>query len=290
MTSWVSIDKGKCNNCGICALRCPLCFFQQDDGMSAQADADRCNLCGHCVALCPTDAITHSKVDMDNFTSFDGVTSFEPDTFIQFIRERRSHRHFKKKEIPRETLEKLIDLCRYAPTGSNVQNTEIIVVLDPERRKKLSDMTMDFLEDLGGRAQETIEKLKAEGTYVPGSNFMLERAAHYKERLGFARSIGFDAIFYEAPATIIFHAPTQTSAPKDNCVIASTTMGLAARTMGLEFTYIGLFEMAAKAHEPLIEELALPPGHEVFSCIILGYPRLKFLRTVDRKPIETKWE
>jgi nitroreductase len=271
-------------------LRCPFCFFEQDDGMSAQADVERCNLCGHCIALCPTDAITHSEMDMDNFMSFDGATTLDTDTFIEFVRERRSHRNFKDKEIPRETLEKLVDLCRYAPTGSNVQNTEIIVVIDPERRKKLSDLTMDFFEDIGTRALETIEKLKAEGTYVPGKSFMLERSAMYKERFGMARSMGYDAIFHKAPATIIFHAPVQTSAPKDNCVIASTTMGLAARTMGLEFTYIGLFEAATKAHEPLIEELALPPGHEVFSCIILGYPRMKFLRTVDRKLIKTKWE
>ena len=290
MTNWVSIDQEKCNSCGICALRCPFCFFQQDDVMSAQADAERCNLCGHCIGLCPTDAITHSEMEMDNFTSFDGATTFDTDTFIQFIRERRSHRNFKDKEIPREILEKLVDLCRYAPTGSNVQNTEMIVIVNPERRKKLSDLTLDFFEDLGGRAQETLEKLRAEGSYVEGSNFMLERAAQYKDRLGFARSVGFDPIFYEAPATIIFHAPVQTSAPKDNCVIASTTMGLAARTMGLEFTYIGLFEMATKAHEPLIEELALPLGHEVFSCLILGYPKMKFLRTVDRKLIKTKWE
>ena len=73
-------------------------------------------------------------------------------------------------------------------------------------------------------------------------------------------------------------------------MIASTTMGLTARTMGLETTYIGLFEMASKNYQPLIEELGLPPGHEVFSVLIMGYPKLTFLKTVDRKPIRTRWE
>ena len=72
-------------------------------------------------------------------------------------------------------------------------------------------------------------------------------------------------------------------------LIASTTMNLTARTMGLEATYIGLFEFASKSYEPLIEELGLPPGHEVFSVLIMGYPILRFLRTVDRKPIKIKW-
>lgn len=290
MSDWVTIDNEKCTVCGTCALRCPFCFAEQDDEMKTYADEDRCNLCGHCVSLCPSDAITHNKMDMANFESFDGPVDLDTETFLRFIRERRSHRRFKDKAVPREVLEKLVDAARYAPTGSNVQDTEIIVVESPERRQKLSDLTMDFFEDLGGRAQETIEQLKAEGNFKPGSNYMLEKAAQYKDRLGMARSMGFDAIFYMAPATVIFHAPVQTSAPKDNGVIASTTMGLLARTMGLEFTYIGLFELASKSYQPMVEELNLPPGHEVTSCIILGYPAMRFLRTVDRNPIKTSWE
>jgi len=287
MTSWVTIDKEKCIACGICLMRCPLVFSTKDDEMEANADADRCNLCGHCVSLCPTDAIVHSKLDMDNFGEIDEPVTFEPDTFIQFIRQRRSHRHFKDTAIPREDLEKLVDTCRYAPTGSNVQGVEILVVQDPEKRQRLSDLTLDFFEDFGAHAAEAAEKLKAEGQ--PLSEF-LKKSLRYRDRLGYARKMGFDAIFYWAPAVIIFHSAQGPSSPKDDCVIASTTMGLTARTMGLESTYIGLFEMASKGYEPLIEELALPPGHEVYSVLIMGYPRLKFLKTVDRKPIETRWE
>ena len=141
---WVSLDKDKCNNCGFCVQRCPLCFRKQGDEITAQVDENCCNLCGHCVSLCPTDAIVHHKLDMDNFIKIDKPVAYDTDTFIQFIRERRSHRHFKSKPIPKEDLEKLIDACRYSPTGSNVQNVEIIVVEDPERMQKLSDMTVDY--------------------------------------------------------------------------------------------------------------------------------------------------
>ena len=89
------------------------------------------------------------------------------------------------------------------------------------------------------------------------------------------------------PSSIL---PSKSITPKDNCVIASTTMGLLARTFGLETTYIALFEAAAKGYKPLRDELRLPEGHEVLSVIILGYPRVRYLRTVDRKPIKTRWE
>ncbi len=290
MKNWVSIKEDTCINCGICLSRCPRCFSTEDDSIIAHADENCCNLCGHCVALCPTDAVVHHKMDMENFNPVDDGVSFETDAFIQFIRERRSHRLFQDEKIPKEELQKLIDICRYTPTGSNVQTVEIIVVLDPERRQKLSDLAVDFFDDIGARAAKKLERLKAEGKEIPEELQNLENTLQYRERLLMAREIGYDPIFHRAPAVIIFHSPVQTSTPKDNCVIASTTMGLAARTMGLETTYIGLFEAASKTYQPLIDELGLPPGHEVFSVLIIGYPLLKFLKTVDRKPIKTRWE
>ena len=67
-------------------------------------------------------------------------------------------------------------------------------------------------------------------------------------------------------------------------------MGLLARTVGLETTYIGLLEIASRSYQPLIDELSLPKGNQVFSVLISGYPKLNYLRTVDRRPIKTRWE
>lgn len=286
MESWVSIDKNKCNDCGICYLRCPRCFFTRDGEVMVRADENCCNLCGHCVALCPTGAIAHEMVDMNNFITVGKGVNFDTDAFIQFIRQRRSHRHFKDREIPKKVIQKLIDTCRYAPTGSNVQDVEIMVVKDPGWRQGLSDLTVDFFAELAEKAQQARETLEAEGREAPS---VLQRALQYGDRLSLARRAGIDPIFWSAPAVFFFHSPTDTSAPKDNCVIASTIMNLTARTMGLEATFIGLFEFASRSYQPLIEELNLPPGHEVYSVLIMGYPLLRFLKTVDRRPIKTKW-
>ena len=51
--SWVHIDKEKCTECGICAIRCPRCFTVADEKVSVQADENCCIVCGHCVSLCP---------------------------------------------------------------------------------------------------------------------------------------------------------------------------------------------------------------------------------------------
>ncbi len=133
--NWVTIDDDRCDECGICVIRCARCFTKKDGEISVYADEENCNLCGHCVSLCPTEAIVHKKMNMDNFLYVDDKIRFDSEEFIQFVRRRRSHRSFKKKEIPRKELEKLVDLCRYAPTGSNRQTVEIIVIQDKKRIK-----------------------------------------------------------------------------------------------------------------------------------------------------------
>jgi hypothetical protein len=72
-------------------------------------------------------------------------------------------------------------------------------------------------------------------------------------------------------------------------VIASTTVSLAARTLSLETTYIGRFEFAANRYPPIVREMDLLPGHKVFSILGMGSSKLKFLRTVDRKPMKARW-
>jgi nitroreductase len=229
-------------------------------------------------------------MDMGNFPEVSKGGLIDTDDFIRFIRERRSHRAFTSKTVPREDLEKLIDTVRYAPTGHNDQTVEIILVTNPERRKRLSNLAVDFMAGVAAKDAGKLADLKASGKSTPRELAELEGMVEFLRTLVQARDAGFDPIFYEAPVVAIFHSTMQCVTPKDNCVIASTTMGLLARTMGLESTYIALFEGASKGHKPIRDELGLPENHQVLSVLVIGYPKIKFLRAVDRKAIKTRWE
>jgi len=287
--SWTSIDKELCNQCGICVARCIRNYRETDGEITSNVGEETCNLCGHCVALCPTGAITHRKMDMDNFIELKSGIKVDTRDFIHFIRGRRSHRRFLNKEVPRKELETLVDLCRYAPTGSNKQKLEIMVLQDKDKINRLSNYTVDFFENKRDWLVKEVEDYKTAGKEAPQVFTSALTMTDTLDLIVMARQMKFEVIFHQAPVVMIFHSPVETSSPKDDCVIASTTVTLAARTMDLETCYIGLFEFAANTYEPIIEELDLPEGHKVFSVLILGYPELEFYRTVDRIPMTVRW-
>lgn len=288
--SWVSIDYDKCNSCGTCIEGCGRCFSMEDNKVSAYADINNCVICGRCIALCPTGAITHTEMDMNNFPKIQKRDLISTDDLIDFLRQRRSHRAFTDKKIPDSDMKRLIDIVRYSPTGSNSQMVELMVIQNPDKIKRLSDLTVDFMIKSGNEAKKQAEELKAEGKASEEEITQLEIMAFYGDLMKESREMRLDPIFYNAPVVMVFHAPDLTFSKKDDCVIASTTMGLLSRTMGLEYTYIGLLEGAANGYPAVMEELDLPKNNKVFSVIIVGYPKMKFFRTVDRKLTSVRYE
>jgi nitroreductase/NAD-dependent dihydropyrimidine dehydrogenase PreA subunit len=288
--SWVSIDYAKCSNCGACIEGCTRCFSRKDEKVQVYADINCCSICGRCVALCPTEAITHTEMDMINFHDIEKERFITPDDFFEFLRQRRSHRAFTDKKIPDADIKRLVDIVRYSPTGSNSQMVELLVIQGAEKRKILSDLTIDFMIKSGNESKKRADELKTTDKTNPEEIMQLELMSFYGEMLRQSREMGLDPIFYNAPAVMVFHAKETGFSKKDDCVIASTTMGLLSRTMGLEYTYIGLFEGASNGYPEVMKALNLPEGNRVYSVIILGYPKMKFLRTVDRKHARVKYE
>lgn len=69
--------------------------------------------------------------------------------FIDTLKKRRSIREYKDKPIPKESLEKLVDAARFAPTARGVEPWEFIIITDKTVLKKLGDLAENgrFLAD-----------------------------------------------------------------------------------------------------------------------------------------------
>jgi nitroreductase len=68
---------------------------------------------------------------------------------FEAIMGRRSIRAFKAADVPPETVEKLIDAGRWAPSAGNIQPWEFIIVRKPEIKRKLAKAALgqSFIEE-----------------------------------------------------------------------------------------------------------------------------------------------
>lgn len=99
----VKIDLDKCIKCKSCIRDCfPENIILQNDEISIKGP---CMMCGHCVAICPTKAISFEGYeDSEELKNLN--YNIEADTFLNFVKARRSIRHFKEKKIEKKIIEK----------------------------------------------------------------------------------------------------------------------------------------------------------------------------------------
>jgi NAD-dependent dihydropyrimidine dehydrogenase PreA subunit len=143
----IHVDPEKCISCGDCVTACPAIFLREGERIRT-VEEEHCTLCGHCLAFCPEDAITIQELAPREFPDLPADLKISPETLATFMRSRRSCRVFADKEVPRQALEKLIDLARYAPSGHNSQNFEFIVAQNRELVRTLAQRTAIFFGNL----------------------------------------------------------------------------------------------------------------------------------------------
>ncbi len=274
-----------CIQCGACVAVCPAQVFVNGDEVKA-ARPGGCILCGHCVAVCPVDAVEHHGFDGQAFPAVPEGAHLDAGDLTAFLRSRRSVREFRDKDVPREVLEKLLDVARYAPTASNAQDVRFIVVTDRERMRALSRRVTRWVPLLARVAR------------VPGVLALAARSwgrarlEKYLDSLdGFVERVegGGDPIFYNAPALVLTHARKSNAFGIENSSYATYQIALAAHAMGLGTCMIGFLTTASR-YDPTVRRLAgIPRGHRMTTALVVGYPIYRYRRLVPRRPPRARW-
>jgi nitroreductase len=79
----------------------------------------------------------------------------------ELIQNRRSIRKYEDKQVSREDLLDIIDCARYAPSDTNSQTWEFIILTDPEKIKKIEDMTWEAIHQKADKAKESNKEKEA---------------------------------------------------------------------------------------------------------------------------------
>jgi len=250
----IIIDSEMCIGCGLCVKDCVGSHLSVAD-QKAQAAEGGCIECGHCFAICPTNAIKMAGYDCKD-EPIVSMAEFNSDKLLSAMKSRRSIRHFTTQAVEEEKLQKILEAGRYAPTGSNAQ-----------------DVRYTILGSKQNEAEELCVNLFRKGKKL-GAAFN-----NYLKNL----EISDDFFFKGAPLVVVVSSKSSI-----NAGLASSYMELMAYNLGLGVLYSGFFVICTKLSKKLRELLQLPEGHEVVTCMVIGYPDVEYQRIAPRKDLKVK--
>lgn len=269
----IEVNRQTCNHDGICAAVCPIKVIDFEEGgyPSAVAEADElCIRCGHCVAACPNQSLEHRDIATEMCPPVRKELRLSAEQCEHFLRSRRSIRVYRQESVPRETLGKLIEVARYAPTGKNSQCVEWLVLDDREELRRLATIVCDWMRWLEANLPDLAKTMRVDWAIA-----------------GWER--GDDIFLRSAPALIVAHGDKENRMVPSACTIALTYLELAATSMDLGCCWAGYLNAAATTYPPMQEALGLPSGHNCFGAMMLGFPKLQYQRLPPRKPPVITW-
>ena len=185
---------------------------------------------------------------------------------VQFLRSRRSIRFYTEKPVERETIQRLIEVARYAPTGGNSQLVEWVAISGSARIHEISAAAVRCLREM----------LDKDPSIAVAAPYLPTTLANF--------DAGYDSILRNAPALLIASAPKEASNGMVDLTMALSYLDLLAPVMGLGTCWAGLLQRAILSSPSLKESLGVPPAHPYHYPMMLGYPNVKFYRLPERKP------
>ena len=269
----LTVNEEKCKQDGLCAADCPMGIIVQPEGGYPQVMEGAepfCIACGHCVAACPHGALSHPDVDARDCLPIRKEMRIGPEQAEQFMRARRSIRQYKPEPVPRAELERLLNMARYAQTGHNTQSVAWKAYTRPEDVRTIAVHVVDWMRGL----VEKNDPVAMEMSMALICDFFDK---------------GTDLVMRKAPNLVLTHAHAEDRFAPHACDIAMTHVELYAPVLGLGTCWAGFFERAAVLWPPLQTYLALPQGHRVMSAAMVGYPKVRYYRCPERKPLQVEW-
>ena len=220
------------------------------------ATADDCLMCGQCTAVCPMRAVSISGYDTGQIEKKEDLR-LKPGEVLDVIRFRRSIRQFKQKEIPKEVISQILEAGRLTHTAKNMQDVSFVVL--NKEKSRIEQMAVSLFR-----------KIK------PFADLFSPMARKNK--------IDEHFFFFNAPTVIVILARDKT-----NGILAAQNMEFVAEANGLGVLFSGFFTMAANTSPKIRRAIGIPKGKRAAMTLVLGYPDVKFLRSVQREKLIVKY-
>lgn len=286
----IYFDHDKCTRCGLCISVCVRRILELGTEGVQINDPAMCFCCGHCKAVCPVDAIQFSEGNEQFLPVLSQREIPNPSVFFRFLRRRRSLRVYENRLVEKTKLKMIIEAGRYAPTGSNRQACEFVVVSGRPTLDQICTLAIVNLQRRGKEIKEAMEKPK--NLQQPLSAELLRQQNFPKiwERLAKKWQEKEDQLLHNAPALIVIHMNRSiATTPEIDAAIAATQMILMAETLGLGTCLVAFLIWAIADSLELKRLLKIPDHHQALIAFTVGYPGVHYLRSVARQPARVNW-
>lgn len=235
------------------------------------------------MAVCNTKSIVVNGLAYDIDFKDLPQNNVDYNTFINFLANRRSIRNFEDKAVPDDIIQKVLDSISFAPYGAEPKKTQITVVND----RKIIESALPYIEIFLDKIVKWIEhpiasrimkRRNSPEKYNTVKNHLypIAKYGNYKLKDG-------DRITRNAPAIIILHAKTDAEEHTNNSMIYATYLMLAAHSLGLGATLIGIVPPSINKIREVRDIFRIPDENEAIISIILGYPKISYKRAIVRK-------
>ena len=267
----IQINEQLCIGCGACVKDCLAKNIAMEAG-TAQIVNETCMNCGHCIAVCPVNAVRITDYDMGDVTDLQEST-ISPEDFLLLVKSRRSVRQFKDKPVEQALIRRMLEAARFTATGGNRQELSYIVVTE-----QMQEFRRLIIENLA----EMAPKLLAEDSSPVMRNYAsrwLKIGEKYQ-----ANPAEKDDVFFGVPSVILVLG----NGPVD-AGMAASNMELMAHVSGLGALYSGFITWGAD--RPNVRNLlGISAEKTIRMSMLVGYPDVKYRRTVPRKAQQVTWK
>jgi nitroreductase/NAD-dependent dihydropyrimidine dehydrogenase PreA subunit len=261
----LKIDASKCKRDGFCVRDCPTVVIRMPEGAYPEiTPGGICLDCGHCVAVCPYGALSHERIPIENSPAVLDELQVHEAQALQFLRSRRSIRHFLSKPVEKGKIRKVIEGARYAPTGGNGQMVEWLVLTDQNQIREIAALTVEWLREL-------VKDPK------------VIAASPYLAMVVAAWDAGNDSVLRGAPALVVASAPKEAMNGMVDLTLALSYFDLLAPAMGLGTCWAGLLQGALLSSPDIKRAVGIPASHPHHYPLMLGYADVKYYRVPERR-------
>jgi nitroreductase/NAD-dependent dihydropyrimidine dehydrogenase PreA subunit len=270
----IKVDLDKCIGCGTCVADCPAANITVKEGKAVHGKW--CLECGHCAAVCERKAVASPDgYDPSEVLEYDDSAKFAiaPDQLLNFVKFRRSVRQFTDEPVSDADIAKILEMGRYTQTGANAQPLRYIVLT----KDTLREITPIALKSLAELDVGSVDKkaMRVPYQYLDFQSIWINWYQAYQKK-------NRDLLFHNAPNALL--VVSRTCNEMDGCFNAGH-LELMINALGLGACMMGFGTFAFDVSPELKQRVGIQKGESVILMMVFGHPKVKYLRTVNRKKV-----